>query len=117
MKMIFTPAIGSKAKKTLREKMKQWNLKKKVSMKIEEIAKEINSVIRGWFTYYGHYRRSALYAVAEDIDLQLVKYLKAKFKLRVGYNEAWKKLRKIREQEPRLFCHWYMLKSKSTRAV
>jgi RNA-directed DNA polymerase len=115
--MTFTPAIGSKAKKTLREKMRQWNLKQRVSITIEEIAKEINSKIRGWITYYGHYRPSALYRVAEDIDRQLVKYLKAKYKLRVGYTEAWNKLKEIRRQQPELFCHWFMIKSKSIRAV
>ncbi len=117
-KLVFTPAIGSKAKKTIRDKIKQWKLTSKISMEIEDIAKEINSQIRGWINYYGHYRRSALYGVANDIDTVLVRWIKRKYKIRVGLNAAWEMLGKIKKQDSKLFCHWYMLASaKPIRAV
>lgn len=108
-KLVFTPAIGTKAKKTLRAKMKEWRLTSRVSQRLVEIAKMINPQVRGWITYYGHYRRSALYSVARDIDNLLVKWLKRKLKLRVGYNEAWEKLKKVKRSHPKLFCHWFMI--------
>lgn len=116
-KVVFTPAIGSKAKKTLRDKMKQWKLTSKLSSTIEEIAQEVNAQIRGWINYYGHYRRSALYGVALDIDTLLVRWIKRKFKLRVGLNAAWDKLKQVKRESPKLFCHWYMIASMPTRAV
>jgi len=116
-KVVFTPAIGSKAKKAIREKMKRWDLISKISMKIEDIAQEVNSQIRGWITYYGHYRKSALFAVAEDIDTVLVRWLKRKYNMRVGLISAWDKLRQIKARAPKLFCHWYMVRSMLTRAV
>jgi RNA-directed DNA polymerase len=116
-RMVFTPAIGGKAKKTLRDKMKKWNLKSKLSESVEKIAQEVNSQIRGWINYYGHYRRSSLYGVAYDIDMNLVRWIKQKFKLRVGYNTAWDMLDKIKREKPRLFCHWYMISPKPARAV
>jgi len=116
-KLVFTPAIGSKAKKTLRIKMKAWALRSKVGLGIFDIAALINRQVRGWFNYYGHYRRSALYAVAMDIDLQLVKWIRQKYKLRVGYNKAWNTLKRIKSKYPEMFCHWYMLTAKPIRAV
>lgn len=116
-KMVFTPAIGSKAKKTLREKMKRWRLRSKLSSSIHMIAKGINAQIRGWINYYGHYRRSSLYGVAYDIDKELMKWIKRKGKLRVGTKSAWEKLNGIKQAYPKLFCHWYMIESKPTRAV
>ena len=115
--LVFTPAIGSKAKKTLRIKMKSWALKSKTVLGISDIAKLINRQVRGWFNYYGHFRRSALYEVAMDIDLRLVKWIRQKYKLRVGYKKAWDTLKKIKSKYPNLFCHWYMLTTKPIRAV
>ena len=87
-------------------------------MKIEDIAKEVNSQIRGWINYYGHYRRSALYGVANDIDTVLVRWIKRKYKIKVGLNSAWEMLWKIKKRNPKLFCHWHMLASSTpTRAV
>lgn len=116
-KIVFTPAIGGKARKALRDKMKHWKLKSKISGKIEEIAKEVNPQIRGWINYYGHYRRSALYGLVNDIDMLLVRWLKEKYKLRVGLNSAWDKLKEIKRKFPKLFCHWYLIELKPTRAV
>lgn len=116
-KLVFTPAIGSKAKKTLRDKMKQWKLTSKLTKSVEEVAQEVNAQIRGWFNYYGHYRRSALYEVAQDIDTILVRWLKRKYKLRVGLTTAWDRLGKLKKSTPRLFCHWYMIRPMPTRAV
>ncbi len=116
-KLVFTPAIGSKAKKAIRDKMKGWDLSSKISMKIEDIAKQVNSQIRGWIIYYGHYRKSALFAVAVDIDTVLVRWLKRKCKLRVGLNSAWEMLKRIKAANPKLFCHWYMIGSPLTTAV
>ena len=113
LKTVFTPAIGQKAKKLLREKMRLWGLKHQCSAKIEEIAQQINAVIRGWIQYYGSYRRSSLYAVANDIDHELVRWLKQKFKSTKSYKKSWKRLQDIMQENPKLFCHWYLIKSPS----
>ncbi len=93
---------------------------KKFQWKLKILQSEINSQIRGWINYYGHYHEDlqALYGVANDIDTVLVRWIKRKYKIRVGLNAAWEMLGKIKKQDSKLFCHWYMLASaKPIRAV
>lgn len=116
-RVCFSPAIGLQAKKTLRRKMKQWNLRSKRSMKLVEIAELINRQVRGWINYYGKYRRSELYRVAFDIDSVLVKWIKKKHKLRVGTTRSWDLLKRVKKARPKLFCHWHLISSTPARAV
>jgi RNA-directed DNA polymerase len=116
-KNVFSPGIGLSAKKMIRDKMKLWRLRHKLhDLTLEEIAKLVNPVIRGWIQYYGHYRRSELYAVVEDINAELVRWLKKKYKKIRNYNQAWGRLHEYKSRSPTLFCHWHMVKS-PTRAV
>lgn len=64
-------------------------------------------LVRGWFNYYGSYRRSALYAVAWQLDLHLVKWAEWKYKkLKGRTSKAGEWLRRVRKREPGLFVHW-----------
>ncbi len=114
---VYTPGMGIGARKLARDKMKRWRLRSRLSESIEDIAKPINRVIRGWIQYYGHYRRSDLYALANDIDMVLARWLQRKHNSVKSYNQAWGKLKQYKKRQPRLFCHWHMIGSVPTRAV
>ena len=114
--LVFTPAMSQKAQKLCREKMQSWKLKHRVCLELEEIAAEVNAVIRGWIMYYGRYRRSALYYLARDIDQQLVRWLKRKHKSLHSYDQAWNKLQELKKKQGKLFYHWYNVAT-PTRAV
>ena len=55
----FLPAISGKAAKAIRQTVRDWNLKRKTPISLEEIARRINPVVRGWMVYYGRFYRSA----------------------------------------------------------
>ena len=85
--LVFTPAMGQKARKLCRLKMKGWGLKHRLSLEVKAVATEVNKVIQGWFQYYGHYRRSELQYLARDIDHQLVRWLKRRHKSLNSYTK------------------------------
>lgn len=110
-KLIYTPGIGKGALKKIREEIRKYDLTAKVGNSIEQVAKDLNPKIRGWTNYYGHYRRSGLYAMAYYIDNRIVGWLKRKRKSVKTYCQGWKMLKAIKEEQPQLFCHWYMIRS------
>jgi len=116
-RMVFTPAAGLGAFTMMRTKMRLWKLKSRIGMTLEDIAKEVNPVIRGWINYYGEYRKSALYKLKDDIDTILVRWLKKKHKSLKSHAQAWKELKQIARRNPGLFCHWHMIRLVPTRAV
>ena len=103
----FLPAISGKAAKAIRQTVRDWNLKRKVVISLEEIAQRINPVVRGWMVYYGRFYRSALCRVVQQVDLHLAKWVVHKHKrVRGSLAKAYEWLRRIRRTKPGLFAHW-----------
>ncbi|MBB6582866.1 group II intron reverse transcriptase/maturase [Ralstonia solanacearum] len=105
----FLPAISGKAAKMIRQTVRDWSLHRRTPFSLEEIARRINSVVRGWMDYYGRFYRSRLFSVMTHIDLHLAKWIVRKHK-RVRRNlwRAHEWLRRIRRGCPDLFVHWRM---------
>ena len=57
----FLPAIGEKAKKSIRQEIRSWKIQRKVNKSIKDIANMFNSKIQGWINYYSHYYKSEMY--------------------------------------------------------
>ena len=116
-KIIFTPGMGSAAMKFIRDKIRTgWNLNIRIYEDLGSIAKSVNSAIRGWINYYGHFRRSELYRLAYVIDNYLAKFVKKKDKL-LSWKSVWTKLANLKRTNMKLFEHWYTIKPTERRAV
>jgi hypothetical protein len=48
----FSPAASNVALKAFRQKIRRWRLHRWVSADLQELAEEINPVVRGWVNYY-----------------------------------------------------------------
>ena len=59
----FLPAISEKAKKVIRQEVRNWKIQRKVNKSISEIANMFNSKIQGWINYYSHYYKSEMYEI------------------------------------------------------
>ena len=112
---VFTPAFDMEALKMIRAKVQMWKLHSQTQTTMGHIAKQYNREIRGWIQYYGMFRPSCLYKLEDFIDGVLVKWLRKKYKL--GRGKAWIKLKQIKRDYPKAFCHWYMIKERTVRAV
>ena len=85
--MVFTRSISVR--------IKRWRLGLRNSQTIEEIARDINPVIRGWINYYGKFNKSTLMKALKAIDLHLIKWVNQKYKKRGKFsNKSKKKVRK-----------------------
>jgi RNA-directed DNA polymerase len=48
---------------------------------LQDIARQLNPLLRGWIAYYGRYASSALYPLLRHINQMLVAWVMRKFKL------------------------------------
>lgn len=101
----FTPAISSKSRKGIGEKIREWKLSKWSSQTIEEMAKRLNPEIRGWINYYGKFCPSALFPIYRQLFYHQTKWASWKYKMR-SYSKARKWMRRIAKREPELFAYW-----------
>jgi RNA-directed DNA polymerase len=103
----FTPAVSKSAIRAMSATIKGWKLQLWSSSSLEDIAKRINPVIRGWLNYYGRYRKSALYPILRQIEHALVRWAMRKYKrLRGHWLKATHWLGRIARHEPGLIVSW-----------
>ena len=115
---IFTcwlPAVSNKAMKSMNEKMRSWEVLKKTTNTIQEIAEAINPVLRGWINYYSKFYKTKLKHYMHTVNLKLASWARRKYKkLRTSEMKAIRWLHQISVRRPNLFAHWLLLGSKPT---
>jgi len=103
----FSPAVSDKAKKSIRQTIRQWRIHLWSGATLSSIAKEINPVVRGWINYYGRYSRWELRFSLQQIDEYLIRWAKSKYKrLRGRQVRTARAIRQICQCSPGLFAHW-----------
>ncbi len=68
----FTPAVSQAALTAMRETVRKTNLRNRTQITLQDVANELNPVLRGWIEYYGRYYPSALYPVFRHVNRTLV---------------------------------------------
>ena len=103
----FSPGISDKGRESIREKIRKWALYKRSDLTIEELARWINPIVRGWLTYYGRYYRSELYGIMYQIDQIISRWAMRKYKNLTGRKRSvWGWIKRIKRSKPGLFAHW-----------
>lgn len=103
----FSPAISDRAAKDIRQRIRRWRLHGRSDKGLLDLARAIDPIVRGWFTYYGRFHRSSMYAISQHIDRYLVRWAMRKYKrLRRSPKKAFQWLAGVRERSHKLFAHW-----------
>ena len=105
----FVPAISTKARKAIGQKIRAWHLNRRSWADLSSLAEDINPKVRGWINYYGVFYRSELRFLAWRINDHLVRWAMQKFKrLRGRYARAFDWLVRVHHHQPALFAHWQL---------
>ena len=102
----FAAEISQSNQKRIREVIREVKLWGNTQVEIPDIAKLLNTKLRGWIAYYGKYSIRSLRNTLMMIDRRLIKCLRKKHK--IGYRKSVAKLNAIKQVNPTLFYHWKM---------
>jgi RNA-directed DNA polymerase len=76
---------------------------------IEELAEEMNPVIRGWANYFTRFGAREARKALDYVNLTLVRWCKKKYKsLKGSKGKAFRYLARLAKAKPELFYHWKM---------
>lgn len=106
--MGFNPAIPRTTLKQMRKIIKfKWKIGISSNLSLEELAVRFNPIIRGWINYYGKFFKSSLHSLARYLNETLCKWARRKYlKLRRRRSETYRWLKRVFNDQPRLFAHW-----------
>jgi retron-type reverse transcriptase len=102
----FQPAIsGEKLTEKSRE-VRRWRLHRRPNDTLDDLAREINPMVRGWMTYWGRYYRTEMDPLLKRINTYLMRWARKKYKRLRGFKrlKAWWK--GVTHRDPTLFAHW-----------
>ena len=99
----FLPAIADDAAKEMRRTIGRWRLHLWSGQHLADLAREINTTVRGWINYYGRFYRTELIRTLQLINEYLVRWAMRKYKrLRRHPTRTWRFLAAIATREPGL---------------
>jgi len=103
----FLPAVSSDAVKRMRKVVRGWRIPRQTPATLAELAEQYNSVLRGWWNYYGAFYQTAMRGLARHIDRKLEQWARRKYKTLSRHKRRsaeW--LARLKEGSPGLFLHW-----------
>jgi len=87
--------------------MKGWSTLRNAWCKIEDLATEINPVVRCWINYYGKFYQTKLKNFMREINLKIAKWGRSKYKeIRPSELKVIKWPKGLSQRSPNLFTHW-----------
>lgn len=102
----FSPAVSKSAGQVLRDRIRNIRTRNK-SVSIEEFAKLVNPVIRGWFNYFSKFATGSAKRILTYVNLTIARWAKSKYKSMKGSTlKAMRFLKRIAKCNPNLFYHW-----------
>ncbi len=106
----FLPAVSTKAAKAVRKTIREWRMAStRNNRSLEDLARHVNPVVRGWTNYYGRFYRSKWKQVLRHLDRALVAWVCWKFRrFRRRERAATHWLGRIAQREPSLSAHWQL---------
>ncbi|MDP9226622.1 MAG: group II intron reverse transcriptase/maturase [Actinomycetota bacterium] len=103
----FLPAVAPGKLTDMSRKAASWRLHRRTTWTLDDLAKEVNPVLRGWLTYFTVFYPSAVIPLCERMDRHLMRWARRKYKRLERSNKrarVW--LTGVRERTPGLFAHW-----------
>ena len=99
----FTPAVSNDALEKMRSRIRDYCLHRRTNLSIQQIAKDWNPVIRGWWNYYGKFHASEMRRAMDYFHKKLMQWVRRKYTNLKGRKKAsrdW--LIRISEKLPKL---------------
>jgi hypothetical protein len=92
--------------KAMRSAIRELNLRHQTQLSLEELARRLNPLLRGWIEYYGRYAPSALSPLLRYVNQTLVAWAMRKFQRFKDHKvRASQFLQRLAQERRALFVH------------
>jgi hypothetical protein len=103
----FQPAVAPEKLTGFSRKVASWQLHRRTTLTLGDLAREVNPVLRGWLAYFTVFYPTMVVPLCRRIDRHLMRWARKKYKrLEHGNKRAREWLQGVRERAPHLFAHW-----------
>ena len=105
----FLPAVAPGKLTAMSRRVAAWQLQRRTSLTLNDLAAGMNPVLRGWLTYFTAFYKTAVIPLCKRVDRRLMRWARSKYKrLKHSKRRARAWLRGVRKRAPGLFAHWQL---------
>jgi RNA-directed DNA polymerase len=103
----FLPAISRDSIKEINRRIRNWRIQLKNENTLLDFSRIFNSILRGWYAYFGRFYPSALGSIWNNINRYLIRWVCRKFKRFFRQKRrASRFLDRFAHSHSDLFIHW-----------
>ena len=103
----FLPAVAPGKLTDMSRRVASWRLHRRTTLTLDDLAEDVNPVLRGWLNYFTAFYPSAVIPIGERMDRHLMRWARKKYKrLKRSDKRARVWLKGVRKRSPGLFAHW-----------
>jgi group II intron reverse transcriptase/maturase len=103
----FLPAVAPEKLTEMSRRASAWRLHRRTNLTLNDLAREVNPVLRGWLAYFTVFYPSTVIPLCRRIDRHLMRWARWKYKrLERSEKRAHEWLHGVRQRAPALFAHW-----------
>jgi RNA-directed DNA polymerase len=103
----FLPAVAPAKLTEMSRKAASWRLHRRTTSTLDDLAEDVNPVLRGWLNYFTELYPSAVIPICKRMDRHLMRWARRKYKrLKRSDKRARAWLKGVRKRAPGLFAHW-----------
>jgi RNA-directed DNA polymerase len=107
----YNCTISQASVSRINTRWKNLKLRRRSSLTIQDIAREINPQMIGIIRYYGKYKLWSLGKLIRRFHFHLAKWVLNKYKsLKGSYSKAYQWIKEVKLNYPTLFYHWTLFK-------
>ena len=100
----FLPAVSTAGGKKFRTSLRDSRIFQMRHLTLDELTIQLNAKVRGWYNYFSHFYRSALYCMNDWLDRAIIGWLRSKFA--TTWTHAHEVLLTLAKHNPTRFAHW-----------
>ena len=102
----FLPGVSREAQERMRQQIRQWRLPRQTSSSLRAFSAQYDTVLTGWWQYYGSFYPTEVWKVFRYVDLTLASWSRRKYKTLRRHKHSRRWLAKVSRRDRELFVHW-----------
>ena len=109
----FLPGVSADAVRRMRKVVRGWRIPRQTPATLAELAQQYNSVLRGWWEYYGAFYQTAMREIFRYVDRKLEQWARRKYQRLMRHKRRsveW--LDRVKKDCPGIFAHWRVIGTK-----
>jgi RNA-directed DNA polymerase len=107
----FLPAISPEALKAKGAELRAMRIHQRTTSTLDDLARWLNPIVRGWMNYYGRFYRSAMKSLLQRVNTYVRRWAGKKYGRLRSYARFKRWWKGLIERQPALFAQWQWIRS------